>query len=184
MSESEKPENTNPTALFEFENQRLAKSLKPGQEITPEVAEKLEVKDILFIGNSKLKPTDFSLRSLDFQSIDQLKFPGKSAMLDFLRLAQQGYITKSQRNEVTRRTFGKEQAGRLDYVFTASISNLYSEGFKIFYAPVKTNGLHIRIVYGQHLNLQYPVLGNFPETPRFALEKLAHVWRRLKRSEN
>lgn len=169
----------NPTAFFDSESLRIGKLLEHGQEITIVDEIKMGIRSIMLVGNSKLNPENFSLRSKDYQAIPPLVYPGKSAMLDFLRLDKRGTIYPKEKNLVSQLTFGKD-SDRKDGIYIAEISAINEAGFEIYFAPVKTNGLHIRLVYQPFTSLDYPVLNDLPSIPKYPLERLTQIWRKVR----
>src|SRR5260221_603805 len=96
----------NPMSFFDQEVLRVGKVLERGQEITPGEAVRIGITNIVFVGNSRLKPENFYLRARDYQAVQPLVYPGKSAILDFMRLSQRGTVSPKERGMITQLSFG------------------------------------------------------------------------------
>lgn len=165
-----------PQRWFQEAEKTLDFLLAPGVEMDKQVNEELDDPDIIFLGNSLLKPENFSLRGVDYQAIGPLLYPGKSLMFDFLNIRGSSMaLTAAARDIITQRTYGKS-SDRRDSVYVASIPAINAAGYKVYYAPVKGNELHLRLVWGGHLRFDYPVLGDLPEIPENARKAIASVW--------
>ncbi len=153
--------------------------LTPGQEIDLAACQTISCPGILLVGNSHINSDVFKLRGVDHQSIGPLVYPGKSAVLDFLDIPGHNFtITKDGREVVTQRTFGKS-SDRHDSVYYGELPDILGAGYKLYYAPVNTNGLHVRLIWGPHTELQYPVMSGLPEIPGRDLDRIRNVWKKV-----
>ena len=151
----------------------------PGEEVTVDLWETLESPDILLVGNSQLKPEHFLLRHADYQAIGGLAYPGKSALFDFLDVRQNGLqVPKAGRDVVSQRTFGKN-SDRRDNVYIASLPDILAVGYRVYYAPVSSNGLHLRLVYGPHAGYVYPVMDTLPDVAPESRQAISQIWTKV-----
>ncbi|MBI4100012.1 hypothetical protein HY440_03320 [Candidatus Microgenomates bacterium] len=165
---------------FQEAEKALSEVLEPGAELDNETWERLGRPDVLFVGNSRLSPEYFSLRGVDYQTVGPLVYPGKSCLLDFLDIRQnQMTLTKAGREVITQRTFGK-WADRRDNAYIAAVPQINYAGYKVFYAPVKGNELHLRLVWEGHLGYDYPVLTDLPNVPADVRIAMASIWAKAK----
>lgn len=140
------PNDIGPERRFQIAEAAAIKLLEPGQPISRDVQSVLDFNAVLFIGNQSLNTNALRLRGRDYQAIGDLVYPGKSAVLNFLRVESQGYsINEKEKDVVTNRTIAKT-ADRHDGIYYATIGDLEEAGYTTYYAPVRTNGLHVRIV--------------------------------------
>lgn len=149
--------------------------LNPGIEITDDIDALLGYPGVILVGNSRLDPKMFSLRSVDCLPIGELDYPGKSCMFDFLNLCNTPGITENGRDVVTQRAFGKD-SDRRDCVYVATLDSIHSAGYLVFYAPVRTNVLHLRLVYGEHVELTHSGSNQLLAIPEGNLRAIAAVW--------
>ena len=149
-----------PERRFQLAEEAARKLLVPGEIINRDAQDAIGFGHVLIVGNSNLNIDSLRLRGRDYQSIGNLAYPGKSGVLDFVGASTSGKASKSERNVVTTRTFGKE-TDRHDSLYMASIPAINNAGFEVFYAPVRTNLIHVRIVHRDALNLQYPLMSEF-----------------------
>jgi hypothetical protein len=152
--------------------------LNPGEEVDSRTISTLGYPGVLLVGNSRLNSEALTLRDVDFQAIGPLRFPGKSVMFDFLDIPGHGFkVGRDGREIVIQRSFGKG-ADRHDAIYFTDLDSILGAGFKLFYAPVKTNGLHLRIVYEPFTRLSYPAL-KVPEIPKDNLHNLQQIWKKV-----
>lgn len=139
-------DDLSPERRFQIAEEAAIKLLEPGRPISRDAQSALGFNAILFIGNQSLNNNALRLRSRDYQSIGNLVYPGKSAVLNFLKVEDQGYlINEKAKDVITNRTIAKT-ADRHDGIYYATIGDLEDAGYTTYYAPVRTNGLHVRIV--------------------------------------
>lgn len=161
-----------PMRLFQEAQRYCRGALINGQKIDPETARKLGITDVIFFGNNLVRPDQLTLRPADYQAIGDFVMPGRSALLDFLDIRGKGVsITTAGKDIVSQISFGKN-AKRQDRVYIISIENIEAAGYSVYFAPTKTNGLHVRLVYNPHTSLEYPVMTTLPEIPLEAREAL------------
>lgn len=169
------------SAQRRFQNMEpvVERLLVPGQEIDMAACEMINCPGILLVGNSHLKSDSFKLRGVDHQAIGPLVYPGKSAVLDFLNIPGHDFkVNKDGREVVVQRTFGK-RSDRHDSVYYGELSDILGAGYKLYYAPVSTNRLHVRLVWGSHTELQYPVMSGLPEISDRDLDRIRSIWRKV-----
>ncbi len=159
-----------PQRKFQLAEEAAKKLLDPGKIIDVDAQRTLGFSSILIVGNSQLSLDSLRLRGRDYQSIDSLVYPGKSGVLDFMNIEKTGMASKAERNVVTTRTFGKA-TDRHDSLYIAKISDVTEAGFSVYYTPVKTNFIHVRIVDNQMINMEYPLMSEV-NLPDYHLEKL------------
>lgn len=166
--------------LFQLREAAFQKILYPGERIDISTWEALNSPAIVIIGNSQLKPDHFLLRPADYQAIGHLVYPGKSAMFDFTEIEASGGVVRKEAMDVfVQRSFGKK-ADRRDNLYHASVPDINTAGYEVFFGPVKTNGLHLRLVWKEHLSLEYPVLDTLPPIPESGRRALLSVWKKAR----
>lgn len=158
--------------------------LIPGEEINTSTWEALGRPYILLVGNNNINLGALTLKPQDYQSIGGLVIPGKSALLDFEGLhalakpIAEISVGKDVINLVKTATMGKD-SNRFDNLWVATLDEIHNAGFKIFYAPVRTNKLHVRIIWGEHTNLEFPFMGELPIVPEENILKLIEAFKRI-----
>jgi hypothetical protein len=169
------PAVRHPQSLFMAQEKLAQQVLRPGQRLTKCDLSALDTTEIIMIGNSKIKPEHLKLRGRDFRDEGGTKFPGKSAVIDFMGIARVEVVNKNVREMLCQRIFGK-CGDRRDCVYHTSLGNIEACNFAIYYAPVKSNLLHVRLVYLPHTKPEYK--GAYDDVSEFHLKRLANCWRK------
>ncbi len=168
-----------PQRKFQLAEQLATSCFSLGEELSSTELQKMGISDqVLIVANTRVKPELFDLRGIDYQPISELVYPGKSAILDFLAIQTKETLTRDERNVCTERTFAKN-SDRRDCVWHASVRDIQNASWRVFYAPTSTNGLHVRLVWKDHIGLKYPVEQDL-SIPRFGLDRISKIWTRKK----
>lgn len=176
LEESLTKPDLSPEARFQQMGQVAERLLKSGQEIDQDTYEALGRPGIILVGNSQLNLGAVKLRSRDYQAIGTILAPGKSCLFNFLRLESQ--VTQQMVYIVKKNTLG-ENADRRDNIWVTDLYSIRLAGFRLFYAPVSTNKLHLRIVWEGYDNIQFPTIEDLPEIPEQAQNALIAAFRKI-----
>lgn len=172
-------EGFSPQRKFQLVESAVTRLLTPGQEVDYGTSRALSDMGVLLVGNNRLRPDQLQLRGIDYQMAGGVVMPGKSAVFDFLGVPNNSYrIDKKEKDIVTQRTVGKS-SDRHDGIYFAHVPSIEAAGFKVYYAPVTTNGLHLRIVYQPYTRMSFPSF-DIPPIPEQALSDLASSWTKLR----
>lgn len=169
-------QNFSPMRRFQEAEKRCLKVLRIGDELTEAVVDMCGNPNILMVGGTQLHPSDFTLLLQDYQAVGPVVYPGKSCMFDFLGLSD--VVENKELDIILQRTYGGNTRGK-NTVYVAQVPGLQEKGFRIFYTPVRGNGLHLRMVYSDHMSMTYPLLDKLSELPPEVLEGLIEEWKSL-----
>lgn len=176
LEESLTKANLSPEGRFQQMGKSAEGLLKSGQEIDQDTYEALGRPGIILVGNSLLNLNAIKLRSRDYQAIGTILAPGKSCLFNFLPL--QSEVTQAMVSIVKKNTLG-ENGDRRDHVWMTDLDSIRLAGFRLYYAPVSTNKLHLRIVWEGYDNIQFPTIEALPEIPESAQIALIGAFRRI-----
>lgn len=168
-------------ARFQQYSEIVDKLLIPGEEIDNDTYEALGNPSIMFVGNPTLNTNAFALRPRDYQSIGELNIPGRSALLDFTgsyTAAGTFTVNKEMINVVKLNTVNVGVT-RSDNLWVTTLQAVHNSNFSVYYAPVSTNKLHLRIVWNGHKYLEYPYPSELPPVDEEDLEKLTKAFTKI-----
>lgn len=171
-------------ARFQQYSDIASKVLIPSEEINESTYEALGKPYILFVGNPRLNLNSFTLRPRDYQSIGNLHIPGRSSLFDFLGTSKLGKpieeLTASPKMiQIVKKNTLNQDSTRSDHLWVANLEDIQNAGFKVYYAPVSTNKLHLRIVWAKHAELEYPYMEEVPAIPEEDTYKLIGAFRKI-----
>lgn len=172
--------NLSPMGRFQQISEIVSKLLIPGEKIDTETYEALGSPLMLLIGNSRLNLHAMRLRPADYQSIGTVSQPGLSAILNYLPITEHDPVTCDMIAAVKIATVAAP-SDRRDNIWVTDLPRLTEAGFEVFYTPVKTNPLHVRLIWEDYSLIEFPVQGDIPEIPDEVLRTLKGAFTKLKK---
>jgi len=174
------PKDCPPDTVYQKRVEIAHQCMCPGQQIDRETWNMLGCPGVMLVGNTKLNPDRFILRQPDYRDMDNLPFAGKSATLDFCDIQLQDMkISRDQWKVIVEKTFGKSP-DRRDAIYVAALPNITEIGYCVFFAPTYQNGLHVRLVWGEHTTNRSPQVDKLSPVPTWAHVALTRIFQKAK----